>query len=112
MNTKIDSTHDLLPENFDDLAREKFKEYSKTKQEHLIQNEFYLFIDDFFKDEKEICEELKNQEFYNKNNKSNSSEGLNFQDFKEAFHDCYLRKYQKAEQDSEEEEESFGGLFG
>ena len=108
MNTKIDSTHDLLPANFDDLAREKFKEFSKTKQEHLIQNEFYLFIDDFFKDEKEICEELKNQEFYNMNNKSKSSEGLNFQDFKEAFYECYLMKYHGAEKDFEID---MGGLF-
>ena len=108
MKANIDSTEDLLPPNFDALVKENFKKYSKTMPEHLVQEEFYQFLNDFFNGEKEICADLVNQEFYNQNNKSNSEEGLNYKDFNDAFHDCYLLKNKQLTSEIEDLDDLFG----
>ena len=93
MKANFESSEDVISSNFDAIAYEKFKEYSKSNPGHMVEQEFYQFLKDFFKDQIEVCEDLVNQEFYNINNKSNSPDGLNYDDFKDAFHDFYLLKH-------------------
>ena len=94
MKANIESLEDILPPNFESLTLKNFKEFSKAKEGYLNQQEFQSFVNNFFQDDKKLSQDLLSPEFFLAGNKSGSVDGINFNDFKEVFQDCYLLKSQ------------------
>ena len=73
------------------LAKEKFVKYAKDNPEKMNLIEFKHFLNDFFKDEKEVLEKIDAETMFKEFSKENS-DSLTETEFREAYKDLKISR--------------------